>query len=122
MVSLMDYVRRCFATNLKNRRAMLRISQEELAEMSGISPGHIANMETGRSFPSSQYLLRLSEALKVDHWKLLMDPMKTEFPYSRDELSQIFDRAKEYIMGELPPPFEAHRKLINSDARRNSED
>ena len=98
----MDYIRACLASNLKIRRAMLGISQEELAEKAGISPGYVANIETGRSFPSTTVLLRLSAAFNVEHWKLLMDPQNDEINYSKEEISRIFDRAKEYVLGELP--------------------
>lgn len=81
---------------------MLGISQEELAEKAGISPGYVANIETGRSFPSTTVLLRLSAAFNVEHWKLLMDPQNDEINYSKEEISRIFDRAKEYVLGELP--------------------
>jgi transcriptional regulator with XRE-family HTH domain len=101
----MDYIRECFSANLKIRRAMMRISQEKLADLSGVSAGYIANLETGRSFPSTEVLLKLSVALNVAHWKLLADPHKDEIDYSRDELSSILDKVKDYVLGELPSGY-----------------
>ena len=95
----MDYVRECFSANLKLRRAALGISQETLAELSGLSPGFIANLETGRSFPSSAVLLRIAGALKVEHWRLLEDPGKVEISYTKSELTLLWDRAKDLILG-----------------------
>lgn len=115
MVSSMDYIRECFSTNLKIRRAMMRISQEELADLSGVSAGYIANIETGRSFPSTTVLLKLSRALNVEHWKLLVDPRKDEIAYSKEEISQIFDRAKSYVLGELPNNYDSPRNLLNHE-------
>lgn len=117
MVSSMDYVRACLSANLKIRRAMMGISQEELAERAGISPGYVANIETGRSFPSTKVLLRLSAAFGVEHWKLLMDPQKDEIAYTKDEISQIFDRAKSYVLGELPTSYLPPRKLLGEEAK-----
>jgi transcriptional regulator with XRE-family HTH domain len=111
---MMDYIRQCFSSNLKIRRTIMRLSQEDLAELSGVSAGYIANLETGRSFPSTRVLLKLSKAFRVEHWKLLMDPEKDEIAYTRDELSVIFDRAKSYILGDLPAPYRAPRILLDS--------
>lgn len=121
MVVIMDYIRDCLAMNLKIRRAVMRISQEKLAELTGLSSGFIANMETGRSWPSSESLFKLSAALGVDHWKLLVDPKKDEVAYTKEELSMLLDRAKSYILGDLPPSYAAPRQLLNdSDDRKNA--
>jgi transcriptional regulator with XRE-family HTH domain len=115
---MMDYIRQCFSTNLKIRRAIMRLSQEDLAELSRVSAGYIANLETGRSFPSTKVLLKLSKAFRVEHWKLLMDPEKDEIAYTREELSMIFDRAKSYILGDLPTPYSAPRILLDSSEEK----
>jgi len=115
----MDYIRECLATNLKIRRAVMRLSQEELAELTGLSSGFIANMETGRSWPSSETLFKLSAALGVDHWKLLVDPKKEGVAYTKEELSMLLDRAKSYILGDLPPSYAAPRQLLNDGESRN---
>lgn len=119
MVVIMDYIRECLATNLKIRRAVMRLSQEELAELTGLSSGFIANMETGRSWPSSETLFKLSAALGVDHWKLLVDPKKEGVAYTKEELSMLLDRAKSYILGDLPPSYAAPRQLLNDGESRN---
>lgn len=85
----------------------MRLSQEALAEQAELSSGFIANMETGRSWPSSESLARLSEALDIEAWKLLVDPHKTDISYTQEELSLLFDRAKSYALGELSPSFSA---------------
>ncbi|MCE5257353.1 MAG: helix-turn-helix domain-containing protein [Spirochaetaceae bacterium] len=113
----MDYVRACLSSNLKIRRAMMGISQEDLAELAGISSGYIANIETGRSFPSTKVLLKLSQAFKIEHWKLLVDPQKDEIAYTKEEISQIFDQAKSYVLGELPNSYLPPRKLLNDEER-----
>jgi transcriptional regulator with XRE-family HTH domain len=115
MVLIMDYIRDCLATNLKIRRAFMNLSQEELAELAGLSSGFIANMETGRSWPSSETLFKLSKALKVDHWNLLVDPKKNEIGYSKEEFLMLFDRMKTNFMRELPTTFSASRRLLNEE-------
>lgn len=121
MVFLMDYIRECLATNMKIRRAVMRLSQEELAELTGLSSGFIANMETGRSWPSSESLHKLSAALGVDHWKLLVDPKKDSVAYTREELSMLLDRAKSYVLGDLPASYTAPRQLLgDADGQKGS--
>jgi len=117
----MDYIRECLAANLKIRRAVMRLSQEELAELTGLSSGFIANMETGRSWPSSETLFKLSAALGVDHWKLLVDPKKQGVAYTKEELSMLLDRAKSYILGDLPPSYAASRQLLGDGEDRKGE-
>ena len=109
----MDYVRECLSANLKLRRAMRGLSQEGLAELSGLSAGFIANLETGRNYASSESLLSLSQALNVEHWRLLADPTKDEVAYTRMELEMIFDRAKDYILGDLPVRYSGPRPLLS---------
>lgn len=113
MVVIMEYIRDCLATNLKIRRAVMRLSQENLAELADLSAGFIANMETGRSWPSPETLFKLSKALKVDHWKLLVDPKKEDIGYTREELSLFIDRFKSNFMKELPIPFSSARRLLD---------
>lgn len=119
MVFLMDYVRECLAANLKTRRAIMRISQEALADLSGLSAGFIANLETGRSYPSSISLFKLSQALKVGHWKLLEDPKNNEVLYTREEMLMFWERAKADMLGDLPSSYTAPRQLLNNNEDKN---
>jgi transcriptional regulator with XRE-family HTH domain len=113
----MDYVRECLSANLKLRRAAMGLSQEGLAELSGLSAGYIANLETGRNYPSSDSLLKLSQALRVEHWRLLVDPTKDETAYTRSELAMIFDKAKDYILGDLPVRYTAPHSLLGESRK-----
>lgn len=48
------------------RRAILGWTQEDLAEASGVSRGHIAAVEAGTSGLSPSNLFSVADALKVD--------------------------------------------------------
>ena len=115
----MDYVRQCLAANLKTRRAIMRISQEDLADLSGLSAGYIANLETGRSYPSSKSLLKLGQALKVGHWKLLEDPKNNETLYTREEMLMFWERAKADMLGDVPKDSVASRQLLGNNEDKN---
>ena len=98
---------------MKIRRAILRMSQEDLAAQADVSAGYIANLETGRNFPSSEVIMKICSAMKIDPWKLFTDPQKQEFGYSKSEISQIFDLAKSYVLGELPNDYVPSKNLLN---------
>jgi len=53
---------------LRERRGM---TQEQLAEKSGVSRTYLARLETGRQDPTLSTLEKLATALKVDVAKLL---------------------------------------------------
>ncbi|HWR12020.1 MAG TPA: helix-turn-helix transcriptional regulator [Rectinemataceae bacterium] len=111
----MNYVQECLASNLKTRRAIMNLSQEALAELAGLSPGFIANLETGRSWPSAKTLLKLSEALRLEPAKFFVDPLHDEIGYTKEELLMMFERVKNNFLEELPTAYSAPRHLLGAD-------
>ncbi|MFZ5861054.1 MAG: helix-turn-helix domain-containing protein [Spirochaetota bacterium] len=105
----MDYVRYCLASNLRLRRAILQMSQEELAQRADLSPGFIANIETGRNFPSSKAILKISAALKIEPWKLFLDPQKQDLFFTRDEIFQWFEDSRKRLFGYPQNPEEEQK-------------
>ena len=58
-------LRKRIADNLRQLRAKNRISQEKLAEISGVSKQHIYKIENELVKPSVEKLLQIAEALNV---------------------------------------------------------
>lgn len=58
-------LRKRIADNLRQLRAKNRISQEKLAEISGVSQQHIYKIENELVKPSVEKLLQIAEALNV---------------------------------------------------------
>lgn len=58
-------LRRKIADNLRQLRAKNRISQEKLADISGVSQQHIYKIENELVKPSVEKLLQIAEALNV---------------------------------------------------------
>jgi transcriptional regulator with XRE-family HTH domain len=54
-----------FGVHLRRARLAQKRSQEELAEIAGISARHMSFIETGRSRPSRDVVLRLGDALEM---------------------------------------------------------
>jgi len=54
-----------FATRLKERRELLKLSQEDLADMIRSSQKQVSQWEAGKITPRTDSLLRLAEALQT---------------------------------------------------------
>lgn len=55
------------AAHLRAARGLLGMTQNELAELAGVSPKTIYNFEAGEHEPSEDTLLRIVEALRTRH-------------------------------------------------------
>ena len=58
--------------NLKRYRAEAGLTQATLAERSGLSTGYIAEIESGRKYPSLETVEMFSEVLEVRPFRLFM--------------------------------------------------
>lgn len=58
--------------NMKVRRVIKNLTQEQLAEKVGVSRAHITRIEKGDTKPSVPVAKRLGEALGVD-WRCFYD-------------------------------------------------
>ncbi|WP_339092504.1 helix-turn-helix transcriptional regulator [Variovorax paradoxus] len=56
---------RAFAAELRARRNVLGVSQEELAHRCGVNRTFVAKMEVGQNQPSLTVLMKISEGLQV---------------------------------------------------------
>ena len=59
-------LRHILATNIRNHRQLLDISQAKLAEIANIAPSYIAMIELEKKFPSDVVIERIASALGVD--------------------------------------------------------
>jgi transcriptional regulator with XRE-family HTH domain len=66
----MTDLRRILASNIKNYRKILGISQAKLAEKANITDNYIALVETGKRFPSVKMLEQIAKALEKDTLEL----------------------------------------------------
>lgn len=54
-----------YCINLKRKRNELKLTQQEVADKSGISRTYYTDIENGRSFPNGKVLLRINEILPI---------------------------------------------------------
>ncbi len=60
-------------SNIKKYRLQKGLTQEKLAELCNISPDYISEIERGKKTPSLKRLIIISDILKVETYKLLME-------------------------------------------------
>jgi len=70
----MKTLREILATNLKENRRRLAMSQPELAELAGLSTHYVSMIEVSRKFPSPEVLERLATALGIAPHELFAVP------------------------------------------------
>jgi len=70
-------LRHVLASNIRERRQVLALSQAKLAEAARISPAYVAMIELEKKFPSVEVLERIAQALKIDPTELFS---KTCYP------------------------------------------
>ena len=61
-----------FGSNVKTYRKRLKMTQEQLAEKTGITVKYISNIECSISFPSAPVIVAIAKALGVPEYKLFM--------------------------------------------------
>ena len=71
---------------IRDIRLRTAMSQERLAELSGMTNGYISQIETGRRVPSAKAISRISEALGADMADLMV--RDRELPSEREALVQ----------------------------------
>jgi transcriptional regulator with XRE-family HTH domain len=72
MKSKPEEVQRILSGNVKTQRNKLQISQERLAEAAGVSAQTINDSEGGRKWVSAKTITKLSNALGVECFQLLI--------------------------------------------------
>jgi transcriptional regulator with XRE-family HTH domain len=96
---------------LRAWRERRRLSQLELALQADISTRHLSFVETGRSRPSSQMILRLTEHLDVplrerNHLLLAggFAPVFGEAPLDSPRMTAVRDAVRQILRGQEPYP------------------
>jgi transcriptional regulator with XRE-family HTH domain len=87
--------------SMKRRRAMLAISQMELAERAGISSGYVGEVEMGRKFPSPEILERIAGALGIRPYRLFMSDEDAASAAGPEAVYEAADRLKHRLGEEI---------------------
>jgi transcriptional regulator with XRE-family HTH domain len=93
------YVRNLFAKNLKRFRDLLKISQLDLANASGLAHNFINDIENEKKFVSDETIAKLSKALKVEPYKFFLPHVKLN-TQGEDIIAEDFSDAIGIIIKE----------------------
>jgi len=114
---------------LRGWRERRRVSQLDLSLQAGISARHLSFVETGRSKPSSNLILRLSEELDVplrERNALLLAggfaPAYPEHGLDSPPLSAVTEAMRQVINAHMPNPalaVDGHWELIDANEAVN---
>ena len=86
---------------IRNMRLSQDLTQENLAELSAISPQHVSHIENGGTKLSLPCLVSICNALKTTPNDILMDSVDNSVPQFAKEVSTVFSdcsNAEIYLM------------------------
>ena len=61
----MENLKTIIASNLRQQRAKYKISQEKLAELTGISQQFVCSIEIEKANPSVEVMVKIADALNI---------------------------------------------------------
>jgi transcriptional regulator with XRE-family HTH domain len=100
-----------FPAMLKERRVTRRVSQLELALKAGTTQRHLSFIESGRSAPGREMVIRLSESLDLplrERNELLLTagyaPAYPETPLDSEDLAPVWQALDHILSAHLPYP------------------
>jgi transcriptional regulator with XRE-family HTH domain len=87
-------IRSILANNLKEQRKKMGLSQEKFAEISGLSIQSINDIEGCRKWISDKTITKLSKALNLECYQLLMPKLITKRKKEKNSTQQLWDLMK----------------------------
>jgi transcriptional regulator with XRE-family HTH domain len=78
-------LKQIFIKNIKELRSKEGLSQMQLAEYCGISPGYIAEIEIGKKFPSIGVIEKIAVVLKIEPYVLFKGKIKNSHEAVKEE-------------------------------------
>jgi transcriptional regulator with XRE-family HTH domain len=100
-----EELRRLLSANIKNRRKLLGLSQEKLAEAAGLSAQTINDIEGCRMWVSDKTLVKLTQALQVEVYQLLVPFLEVIKEESGSSTTEILTTLREKIRKTIDLQF-----------------
>jgi len=118
-----------FARVLRERRASRRLSQLELALRAGTTQRHLSFIESGRSAPGREMVIRLGESLELplrERNELLLAagyaPAYPQTPLEAEALAPVMDALDHILAAHVPYPaviVDRHGDLVAANAAQH---
>lgn len=81
-------IKKIVGQKIQKFRKIKKITQEQLAEMIGIETVSLSKIETGRSYPTSENLAKISEILDVEPYEFFLTSKMPEKEILLSEINQ----------------------------------
>lgn len=110
----LDY--KAIGKRVKIARIKADMTQERLAELAGISPTHMSNIETGTTRVSLSAIVNLANALSVTSDDLLCDSIiKAKVQFEQD-IAGVLQDCDEYEIRMIRDMAQALKETLRRDA------
>ncbi len=104
----MDTVQALLVKNLKRIRQKLGYSQMRLSELCNLSSSFIAEIETGKKFPSSSTIQKIVDALGLKPYQLFIDEDESSNWDKIDLATRLCDELKKRLDEEIDTVRKKH--------------
>jgi transcriptional regulator with XRE-family HTH domain len=103
-------LKQIFIRNLKDFRNKEGISQMKLAEHCDISLGYIGEIESGRKFPSTDMIEKISNVLRIEPYRLFINPKENTVSGNDKPLPRLPYTIKKQIQTHIKKQIKAQIK------------
>lgn len=110
----LDY--KAIGKRIKIARIKADMTQERLAEVVGLSPTHLSNIETGTTRVSLNAIVSLANALSVTVDDLLCDSVIQSKPQFEQDIATILEDCDEYEIRMVKDMAQALKDTLRRDA------
>ena len=110
----LDY--KAIGKRIKIARIKADLTQERLAELAGVSPTHLSNIETGTTKVSTSMLVNIANILRLSVDDLLCDSVvKAKVQFER-EIAELLEDCDDYEIRVIKDVLQATKQALRKDA------
>ena len=110
----LDY--KAIGKRIKIARINADLTQERLAELAGVSPTHLSNIETGTTKVSTSMLVNIANILRLSVDDLLCDSVvKSKVQFER-EIAELLEDCDDYEIRVIKDVLQATKQALRKDA------
>lgn len=118
----MNFIQGRLADNLRQQRAILNLTQEELAARANLSSGFIASIEGCKKWPSAESLEKLAKGLDVDPGVFFADPLAKDPMYTRAQVKRLLAATGNKFLDEFDAEEAAEKPIDHPPSNPGSPD
>ena len=110
----LDY--KAIGKRIKIARINADLTQERLAELAGVSPTHLSNIETGTTKVSTSMLVNIANILRLSVDDLLCDSVVKAKVQFEGEIAELLEDCDDYEIRVITDVLQATKEALRKDA------